>query len=458
MSVASSLRPAARGRHSAQLAPWLLWLGVAGATGAVVASAVGSLSPLRASAIAVAIPLLGLVAVLALSQPKLLFVAGFFLLAAVRFQPAPVDLVFVLLILATTLTRRDSPRLPPSIALALPVFALLTIVSLVNAQSMSHSLLFEAITLYLLVVAVWLTSMFADGDLTRRAIKAYIYSGVFSSVIAVAALHIHYPGASTFLYDPHRAEGLFKDPNVFGPYLVPAAVIVLEEFARPRLLDWSGRRKLVVFIILTSGVIEAFSRAAWLNFAIAVATVLVIYAWRRRGFASAVKALTALCVCAAVGFGALAATGSLHFLAQRSHEQAYDKNRFASQATGLKDAAAHVFGYGPGEVDTHLQVSTHNIFARVAFEQGLPGLAVLIVLFASTAFAAIGSAVRDGNVHGIGSAALLGSWLGLVPNSFFIDTLHWRHLWVVAALIWYGWSQTARRQQAVPTRRAVANA
>jgi hypothetical protein len=23
-----------------------------------------------------------------------------------------------------------------------------------------------------------------------------------------------------------------------------------------------------------------------------------------------------------------------------------------------------------------------------------------------------------------------------MANSFFIDTLHWRHLWIVAALIW----------------------
>jgi O-antigen ligase len=402
------------------------------------------LSPLRALAVAAAIPFLGLVSVLALCQPAALFVAGFFLLAAVRVQPAPVDIVFVLLMLTAAFTRRRSPRLPPSIALALPVFALLTLVSLVDAQSMGHALLFEAITLYLLIAAVWLTSMFADGALTRRAMKAYIYSGVFSALLAVLALHVHFPGASTFLYDPHRAEGLFKDPNVFAPYLVPPAVIVLEELARPRLLDWSARRKFVVFAILTSGIIFAFSRAAWLNFAIAVGTVVIIYAWRRRGFASALKVVLALCLCGAVGFGALAATGSLSFLKARSHEQAYDKNRFASQATGLEDASAHVFGYGPGEVDTHLEVSTHNIFARVAFEQGLPGLVILIVLFASTGFAAIGSAVRDGDVHGIGSAALLGSWLGLVPNSFFIDSLHWRHLWVVAALIWFGWTRAPR--------------
>ena len=40
------------------------------------------------------------------------------------------------------------------------------------------------------------------------------------------------------------------------------------------------------------------------------------------------------------------------------------------------------------------------------------------------------------DAHGVGSAAMLGAWCGLLANSAFVDTLHWRHLWLVAALIW----------------------
>ena len=40
------------------------------------------------------------------------------------------------------------------------------------------------------------------------------------------------------------------------------------------------------------------------------------------------------------------------------------------------------------------------------------------------------------DTYGIGSAALLAAWCGLLANSVFIDTLHWRHLWLVAGLIW----------------------
>ena len=55
--------------------------------------------------------------------------------------------------------------------------------------------------------------------------------------------------------------------------------------------------------------------------------------------------------------------------------------------------------------------------------------------------AALGNAVAGRDTYGIGSAALFGAWCGLLVNSFVIDTLHWRHLWVVAALIWAGWAR-----------------
>ena len=43
---------------------------------------------------------------------------------------------------------------------------------------------------------------------------------------------------------------------------------------------------------------------------------------------------------------------------------------------------------------------------------------------------------------GIGSTALLAAWAGILANSVFVDTLHWRHLWLVAGLIWAA-SQTS---------------
>ena len=48
------------------------------------------------------------------------------------------------------------------------------------------------------------------------------------------------------------------------------------------------------------------------------------------------------------------------------------------------------------------------------------------------------------DAYGVGSAVLFAAWCGLLANSAFVDTLHWRHLWVVAALVWVA----ARRRPA----------
>jgi hypothetical protein len=62
----------------------------------------------------------------------------------------------------------------------------------------------------------------------------------------------------------------------------------------------------------------------------------------------------------------------------------------------------------------------------------------MLALVGLTLSLAVGNAVRGRSTYGIGSATLLAAWCGLLANSAVVDTLHWRHLWVVAALIWTG--------------------
>jgi hypothetical protein len=83
-----------------------------------------------------------------------------------------------------------------------------------------------------------------------------------------------------------------------------------------------------------------------------------------------------------------------------------------------------------------LTASTHSVYARLTYEQGWAGLAILALLLGGTAAKAFSAARRDVDLHGVGSAALLGSFLGMLGNSFVVDTFHWRHLWMVMALIW----------------------
>lgn len=386
---------------------------------------------------------LGVALVLAAGQPDTLVLVAFGLLVFVRREPAPVDVVFAVLILAALVSKRQWLRLPQAVSVLLVALAAVSLLSMVNAEGFSQAVRYELITLYLIALAVWLTGVFGHAELTRRAITVYIVAAAVSALVAAVALEVALPGRVYLVYGQEgllRAQGLFKDPNVFAPFLVPAAVIVLEDIARPRLLAWRLRWKVLTFVVLAAGVVFAFSRGAWLNMAVAVATVILVYTVRRRGLRRAAKAAIVVLAAGLVGFSLLLATGSLSFFESRSVGQAYDQERFGTQADAFERITDHFLGYGPGQVEAFLERSAHSLYVRLAFEQGLIGAVILFLLIAVTTVFAISLVARDRDVHGVGSVALLGAWLGMLVNGLVIDTLHWRHLWIVAALIWAGYS------------------
>jgi O-antigen ligase len=382
----------------------------------------------------------------AVTRPDWLFILAFGLLAFVRVEPAPVDLAFLLLIIVVAVrSGRESLPVPPSIFLAVTLFIPITILSLINANDWAVAIKFEAITIYLLALALFLPLMLRNTGLLAPAIKAYILVAAATAVLGILALQVGFPGGHVLVYQSSRVMAFFKDPNVFGPFLVPALVIVLEEIARPRLLGWTTRRCSVIAVFLALGVLFSYSRAAILNLVLACVTLFGVYLWRRRGRRAATRLAVVLGLCGIAGITLLVATHSLTFFESRSHLQGYDQSRFATQGAGFRDASAHVFGYGPGQADVNLAYSTHSIYARMAYEQGFVGLALMIVIFLATLVAAIRLVARDGDIEGLGSAALLAAWVGLMANSFFIDTLHWRHLWIFAGLIWFGFMTVHRK-------------
>jgi hypothetical protein len=367
---------------------------------------------------------------------------GVLLLAGVRFQPAPTDIVFAVLMAVAALTGRFTLRRLPAGALFLVGgFLALNLVSTIDAQDTLRAAQFLGITIYVLVFGLWIASIVTDADIVRRIARWYIIGAVVSALLSTLALLVPYPGHDLFTRIG-RAEGLFKDPNVFGPFLVPAALIALEEILSPRLFSWRRSMKVLVFMILALGVLFSYSRAAWLNLAAGLTMMVLVYSFRRGSGRAAARAVAVVLVaCVALG-AVVSSTGSLTFLEQRAHEQSYDKSRFAGQSESVKWALAQPFGIGPGQFERKAHIAAHSIYARALAEEGIPGLVILVLLLLTTLYWAGQNAILGRDTYGIGSAALLGAWVGVLLNSFFVDTLHWRHLWLLAALIWAG---TTRR-------------
>lgn len=387
---------------------------------------------------------------LALAQPRKILLLAIFLLPVVQVKLARGDLLLPIVIVATVVAGRAvAPWIPFPVAIGLIAFAALNAVSITSATNTQRAVSFMLVTMFLLLGAVWLSGILRDESFARGVARAYIWSCLFSAVIGMLALNAHIPGSNMLLFGGSRARAFFKDPNDFGSYLVPAAAIILEEFARPRLLRWRTRWLVLALIVLFGGIVESFSRDALLNVALASLTVIVVYGLRRNGVRGALKSLRVIVMCALAGLLLLAVTGSLNFFVKRSNAQSYDTQRFSNQAMATHEASQRILGHGPGQAEVLLPLPTHSLYVRAFFEEGIFGLMSVVVIFGGTLIAAIALATRDGDLHGIGSAALLGSWIGLTAASFFVDTVHWRLPYLLAGLVWASGAPLRR-----PTSRA----
>ena len=427
-----STAPATR---TARLSP-ITGLAVGAALAAVLVVAIATHPPpltLAAALVAAA----GIVA-LAAARYDLTIAAGFVLLGVVRVEPAPSDALLAAAAAVAVVAGRFDLRRMPGTILGLLVFLLaLNLVSMTAAAELGDAVRFFAITLYMVVLAVWLTTYLNTRERMRRVVGAYVAGAAAFALLAVLALFVGYPGHDLLAGEnASRAQGLFKDPNVFGPFLIPAALILLEESLRPRLFRLRRAVNVALLAVLVLGIVFAYSRAAWLNLVVAVCVMLAVMALRADAGRSAAGALALIATVAAVGGAAVVLTGSAGFLQERAQIQSYDTQRFSAQRTGVELAEDHALGIGPGQFETASPVSAHSIYIRVLAEQGPLGLAVLVMLLGATLALAGANAVSGRDAHGVGAAVLLGAWCGLLANSAFVDTLHWRHLWFVAALIW----------------------
>ena len=382
----------------------------------------------------------GLVGVLALAvwRYEAAVGLGLLLMPFVRIEPAPVDAVFAIVIAFAAVTGQfDLRRVPFSMAGLAGLFIALNLLSVIDAVDMERALVFVSITVYLLFFAIWVTGYVDRGERAGQVVRLYVFGAVVSAALASVALFAAFPGSVYLISsDGMRATGLFKDSNVYGPFLVPAALFVVEEGLRPRLLRLGRPMALLCFAILTVGVVLSYSRAAWVNFAVGVLAMTVVMALRRGGSRPALALVVVLVTALSAVTATVLVTGSAEFLEQRARFQTYDSQRFGAQRSGIEFAERYPIGIGPGQFELLSPVSAHSTYVRALAEEGILGAAALLGLLLGTLVFALRNAVLGRTAYGIGSTALLAAWCGIMVNSAVVDTLHWRHLWVLAGLIW----------------------
>jgi O-antigen ligase/polysaccharide polymerase Wzy-like membrane protein len=379
---------------------------------------------------------------LALARYETTVALAMLIFGVVYIEPAPPDIVLMIVIAVAIVTGRFSlRRVPLALVALLAAFIVLNLVSTIFATLPGRAAFFLAVTVYLCVFAIWMIGFVDSEHRARVVVVPMIVGAVVTTAMALVLQFTTLPLSSQLSSEHLRLRGFFKDPNVFGPFCVFIVLLILAELVEPRLIKGRRTLKLVSLLIMALGVLFASSRAAWLNAAIALLAMVAAYSLRRGGSRKSVPILITLVVIAGIGSITLAATGSAGFLSSRAHIQHYDTQRFAAQEKGIHIAEHYPLGIGPGQFENTVGISAHEAFVRVLAEQGVLGLVVMLALMLTTLGLAARNVVQGRDTFGIGSVPLFAAWCGILVNGAFVDTLHWRHFWLVIALIWAGATQ-----------------
>ncbi|WP_139992430.1 O-antigen ligase [Kurthia sp. Dielmo] len=345
-------------------------------------------------------------------------------------EPAPTDLLLILAtILAILLKRLYVSKETLLGTLFLVGFIVANFISTWMAYEAIDGISYFVITLYLIIT--W-SGVVGFGEIyrTRLAEQLMTFYTIGALITALVALSVYFgimPGKPDwFLFE--RIKMFFKDPNVFGPYFVLPAVYMLG------LLEQRHRALyFVLLIIFVGAVLISFSRAAWLNLAIAVFIFYILPRAKEANWRRGISVYLTLVVLAGV-LVILKNQTLLTQFTERASLQKYDNERFASQEAAWRGGVISPLGSGPGQSEVLLAIAPHNVYARIFFENGLLGILTLLLFLITTLIVCVRKfhSVRFGYIYRICFAVIVGH----IINGFFIDTLHWRHFWVVLALAW----------------------
>ncbi|MBT8080958.1 MAG: O-antigen ligase family protein [Gammaproteobacteria bacterium] len=260
-----------------------------------------------------------------------------------------------------------------------------------------------------------------------------------AALLAVVWGNLEYFGLfGDFLY---RAKGSFKDANVYAPFLVPVALFTVARIMSSRGLQLGY--EIVKILIIVSGLLLAFSRGAWLNFLFAFGFFIFLQIVSARALRDKVRLvlLTAILALAAASVVAVMVnntTAGQQFSSRTTLFQEYDLargGRFDTQAQALRQIGTKPLGIGPGLTESWLDLHPHNLYLHVTLEGGwLAGIGFILFLILSLTRGL--SRITGQWKHRVDLQVVVAALSGTLLQSFFIDSTHWRHLWLLLAMLW----------------------
>jgi O-antigen ligase len=355
-------------------------------------------------------------------------------------EPSPHDgLIFVLLLTCVMARVPLDRKLLPFLLLI--IFWLVGgAASLIQVGDDGKSIQYFGTSTYLGIAAIMFACLFSDGDMVRLKIlrRAYILAALYATLAGYIGFFHLMPHSDIFLlYD--RVSGTFKDPNVFGPFLIYPLLLLTIGI----LTQGLSVARLTTTVFLLGGLFLSFSRGAWFHFVLsALICIAVLYVTspdpRMRG------RIVVFAVAALIGMAllliALTSIDSVHdMLLQRAKAvQPYDvgsAGRFGLQELALSVILDHPNGMGPNQFGIMYGGQQHNVYMQCFLVYGWLGGAVYIAIVLLTLKVGFRNMLMPAPWQGYLIAAYA-AFVGEAVESFIIDSDHWRHFFLLMGLVW----------------------
>lgn len=356
-------------------------------------------------------------------------------------EPSPHDVLMGVLAIACVAAGVRFQRMLAVPLTLLVVWNAAGMMALIPVIGQEKTVQYTATSIYLAIAALLFACIFSQNTMPRLAAMraAYVLTASIIALAGIAGYFSLFPGAHELFAPSDRALGAFKDPNVFGPFLIwPAMFVIYRTLTRRiRLAD------LAVAGILLFALLLSFSRGAWFHFAVS-SFVLVALAFliapgsqvRLRILALSALSLLALAAVLAILLS-FESIGEM-FRERAQLFQSYDVGeggRFRLQELALLSVLNFPNGMGPFEFARVHGLQQHNVYLQAFLVYGWTGAMAYIVLLLSTLWVGFRTAlIRTPWQPYI--VATFAAFVGEVAEGFVIDSDHWRHFFLLLGIIW----------------------
>ncbi len=365
----------------------------------------------------------------------LIAISGF-----VMIEPSPFELYGAVLVI---ISFAFGMRIPKGVGLAIIFWAVFLIFNIISSvQSLDPSMAIKPVGIRFFLIAIWLFITCFVYENPKRFLNliwsGYAFAAFFVVLIGILAYAGKLPNSDQFLLFG-RVKSTFKDPNVYAPFLTPVFMIYLSRLESGK--DSHIFINIIMLAVVSVGLLLGFSRGSWLNLGMAMMFYLAI----RLVTLKESKELSRL-----IGMGVLAliigsflmgwliSTSAINELFQeRAHVvQGYDvTERFSTQMKAINTIIELPLGFGPGQTILRYGSMPHNVYLHLFSESGwISGLAYLSFVIL-TIWKGLLFCLRKTEIQ-LSALVIFSSILSTQLQSFFIDSHHWRHLFILYGMMW----------------------